>query len=103
VLNVPQLSATYANYPLSAFPLSSFPLSAYYGWGLDTPVGEYYFFYEYVPGYDNTQVEGTIDWDNTHTTLTENISSIDDWYKDGGLVDLIFNYYIFRGLGLIKD
>lgn len=103
VLNVPQLSASYGSYPTSAFPLSSYPLSAYYGWGLDTPVADYYFFYHYVAGYDDTQVEGVIDWDNTNTTLMENISSVNDWYKDGGIVDLIFNYYMFKGLGLIKD
>lgn len=103
VLNVPEVSATYATYPTSAFPLSTYPLSAYYGWGLDMPVANYYNFYEYVAGYDDTQVEGSIDWENPHTTLTENISSVDDWYKDGGLVDLIFNYYIFKGLDLIKE
>lgn len=103
ILNVPQLSATYSNYPLSSFPLSTFPISAYYGWGLDTPIYDYYFVYHYVPGYDDTQVEGLIDWDNTNTTLTENISSTEEWYKDNGLVDLMFNYYIFRGLGLIKS
>lgn len=103
VLNIPQLSATYSGYPLSAFPLSAFPLSAYYGWGLDVPVSDFYFFYTYVSGYDNTQVEGVIDWDNTNTTLTENISSIDEWYKDGGIVDLIFSFYIFQGLNLITD
>jgi streptogramin lyase len=103
VLSVPELSGYYSTYPLSAFPLSSYPLSAYYGWGLDVPVGDYYYFYEYIPGTEDTQLEGVIDWDNTNTTLSENISSIDDWYKDGGIVDLIFNYYIMKGMGLIKD
>lgn len=103
VLQSPTLSSTYSNYPLSSFPLSSFPLSGYTGWGLDVPIANYYYVYEYVSGTDNTQVGGIIDWENTHTTLNENISSIDDWYKDGGIVDLIFNYYIFKGLGLIRD
>lgn len=102
VLDNPLLSASYVDYPLSAFPLTTFPLSAYSGWGLDVPVYNYYFLYHYVAGYDNTQVEGVIDWDNTNTVLDENIASIDEWYKDGGLVDLIFRYHISNGLGLIR-
>lgn len=103
VLQSHTLSSTYSSYPLSSFPLSTFPISAYTGWGLDVPISDYYYVYEYVSGTNNVQVGGVIDWENTHTTLSEHISSIDDWYKDGGIVDLIFNYYIFKGLGLIKD
>lgn len=103
VLLVPELSAYYSTFPLSAFPLSVYPLSAFYGWGLSIPVDEFYFFYPYLSGFNNEQVEGVIDWSNPHTTLTENITSIDEFYKDGGIVDTIFNYYLFTGLGLISS
>jgi len=103
VLDVAALSANFSSVTDDMWPLSSYPLSSFYGWGLDVPVSDYYFFYQYLSGSDNSQVEGLIDWDNTNTTLSESISSIDDWYKDGGIVDLIFNYYIFKGLNLIRD
>jgi hypothetical protein len=77
-------------YPLSSAPtLSWLPSSEYWR----------YKWYEYIPTYCNTQVEGIINWDDPYTTLKESQSAIEDWYGDNGLVEKIITYELYRGLG----
>ena len=85
-----------------SFPLITYPLSAFFGWGLTTPVANNYRFYVYNDTIDGTQVEGLVNWDDPYTTLSESISGHSDWVKDEGTLETIFNYYIHKGLGLIK-
>ena len=77
--------------PASAltYPLNIYPLSAFFGCGLTTPVINNYRFFVYNNVVDNQQVEGLVNWHN-------------DWVKDEGILENIFNYYIHKGLGLIK-
>jgi len=89
-------------YPASSYPLTYYPLSAFYGWGLKTPVNTYYRFFQYNPYVDNSQKEGLINWNDPITTLSRSASSHSDWVKDEGILETIFNYYIHKGLGLIK-
>ena len=90
--------------PASAltYPLNIYPLSAFFGCGLTTPVINNYRFFVYNNVVDNQQVEGLVNWDDPYTTLSENASGHNDWVKDEGILENIFNYYIHKGLGLIK-
>ena len=56
-----------------------------------------------MPYFDNTQLDGVISWDDTYTTLNENISSIDVWLGDFGTVETILDYELRRGLELINN
>jgi hypothetical protein len=90
-------------YPLSSYPLNVYPLSAFIGWGLITPVQYNYRFFVYNNTIDNQQVEGLINWDDSLTTLPElSGSNHAQWVADEGTLETIFNYYIHKGLGLIK-
>lgn len=91
-----------ANIQYAIYPITVYPLSAFFGWGLNTPVANYYRFFVYNNTVDNTQSEGLINWDDPYTTLSENASAHAEWVKDGGTLETIFNYYIHKGLGLIK-
>lgn len=91
-----------ANIQYATYPITVYPLSAFFGWGLNTPVANYYRFFVYNDTVDNTQREGLINWDDPYTTLSENASAHAEWVKDGGTLETIYNYYIHKGLGLIK-
>ena len=88
------------------YPVTSYPLSAFFGWGVKTPVANYYRFWVYKPGFNNIPVNNTIDWstktDGVSTTLVESNSSVSEWYKDSGILENIYSYYLYKGLDLLK-
>ena len=103
-------SDTDAGYSTDHGGLTAYPLTAYspqWGWGLSYPANEkmweYYTFYAYTEAYDDTQIEGVIDWSNWYTTLSESNSSYDDWIKPGGMVESMIDVTLKHGLGLVKD
>jgi hypothetical protein len=61
----------------------------------------YYEFYEFSPSKNTVYVDGVIDWNNTQTVLNRNLSSYDNWVKDEGIIDTLFSYELYKGLGLI--
>ena len=63
---------------------------------------QYYEFYSFVPGFDNTQIEGLIDWNNPQTTLSEYMSSVEFWSSNEGALETMFSYYLYKGLGLLE-
>jgi len=79
------------NAPLSAVQSVSWLLSADYS---------AYDFFNYIPGYCNTQVEGIINWADQYTTLSENNSSLSAWYNEYGIIEEMISYYIHKGLRL---
>lgn len=79
-----------------------YPIGMLSAFNFKTPLDTYYTFYEYVPYFTNTQVEGVINWGDQYTTLSNSLSSIDDWYKDGGTVSTILDYQLRRGLELFS-
>jgi hypothetical protein len=90
-------------YQSATYPLTTYPLSGFFGWGLKTPVYLNYRFYKYYGVTDNEQKEGLVNWDDPYTTLSEaSGASHAEWVKDEGILETIFNYYIHKGLGLIK-
>jgi len=106
-INTDILSASYINFlnPTN----KTFLLSTYnnnWGWGLALPddyVNEkipiYYKFYNYVEGYPNTQTEGIINWQDNQNTISENLSSVDDWNE---IKNKMLTYSLVKGLGIIK-
>ena len=70
--------------PVSAVDTTIYPLSDYsseWGWALVLPtemgfgdMSKYYIFFEYNPQYDNTLLDGVIDFDNAKTTISSNLS-----------------------------
>jgi hypothetical protein len=90
------------------FPLTTYPLSSFFGWGLKTPVLNYYRFYVFNSTYTNTPVNNLIDWNQSatgglSTTLSESVSSLSKWYIDGGILENIYNFYLTKGLNLAKS
>jgi hypothetical protein len=87
--------------PLATYPLTAYPLSAFFGWGMQTPIESNYKVYDYYPSTDSIQKEGLINWEDPITSLSESASGHNEWVKDGGTLETIYNYYIHKGLGLI--
>jgi hypothetical protein len=104
-------ASTDPGYAPSVKMLSSYPLSGYSPrWGLGlrnrtygTDIIKYYNFYEYKDVYSDVQLEGVIDWGNPYTTLTESNSGYDVWSDDGGIVDVMLDYELRRGLNLFMS
>jgi hypothetical protein len=98
-------------YVASIKMLSSYPLSSYnanWNWGLHNAeqgadIFAYYNFHEYTVNYNDTQIEGLIDWANPYTNISESLSSIDDWHAQHGPVDTMIDYELRRGLGLFES
>ena len=62
---------------------------------------EFYEFYEFNPSVDGTQIGGLIDWSNPQTTLSKNLSSGVEWMGNEGTLETLFNYNLYKGLGLL--
>lgn len=106
-VNTNIVSASYVEYLDPANQV--YALSAYdakWGWGLVLPseytnydIPKYYNFYQYVPGRDLSQIEGVINWSDPNTTITENISSVEQWYN---IIENMLTYTLTQGLGLLS-
>lgn len=98
------LPFTHWGSPVSSltYPLTTYPLSAFFAWGLSTPVSDFYRFFVYNDQTVSQQKEGLVNWEDPLTTLSEQASAHIDWVKDEGILESIFNYYIHKGLKLIK-
>jgi hypothetical protein len=70
-------------------------------------LGEYwedlYEFFEYKPSIYNVNCDNVINWDFEQTLLNKTLSSNNEWVKDEGIIDTIFSYELYKGLGLLKD
>jgi hypothetical protein len=90
---------------VTSYPCTAYPLSAFFGWGVKTPVANYYKFWVYKEEYNNNPVCNLIDWNSytnsLSTTLSETTSSTVEWYKDGGILENIYSYYLYKGLDLL--
>lgn len=85
---------------LDTYPLST--LATFIGL-VDVNWPSYYEFYTFIPVYDNTQLEGIIDWDSPQTTLNENLSSEKFWLGSEGFIETKLSYELYKGLGLLSD
>jgi hypothetical protein len=87
-LVLPTLSGNTTLFPLSTF---NFP-------GYAEPMTKNYFFYEYVPNYEDFYIDNIIDWQSPYTALSPNLSTLEDWYKDNGIIEKTFNYLLNKNL-----
>ncbi len=74
-------------YPLSALQIAS----------ARQPLLRNYRFFErntIITGYEDS----VVNWDSLQTTINYNVSSAEQWYSDGGVVDLLFNNIITKRL-----
>jgi hypothetical protein len=75
-----------------------YPLSSFYGYGLHQPITSNYLFYGYNPVFSNNYIENVIDWNSEYTTLSENLSSFDDWHGENGSIENAFRYLLTEKL-----
>lgn len=81
----------------------TYPVRELSAFNYQTPFNSYYKLYDYIEYFDDTQLDGVISWDDSYTTLTESISSIDVWLDTSGTVETILDYELRRGLELINN
>ncbi len=105
------LSSTFVdfrNITNQSYELSSY--NTHWGWGLALPAGvsgleikEYYKFYNFVDTAEGTQLEGMINWSDALTTVVETVSTRNEWFGDGQVMDNILTYELFKGLRLFTS
>jgi streptogramin lyase len=106
LLNTDILSGNYTEYKneaLQTYALSTFSIR--WGWNLVLPdaftidqIDETYSFYEYIHQPENSQLEGTIDWE--HTTWSQTLSSKTDWKT---IAENMLTCQLFKGLQLFTS
>lgn len=89
------------HYPATVENLQTYSTSYLTAAGLVAPININYEFFEYIPYNQNNLKGGIIDWDSPHTTISPTQSSYNDWAKEGGIIDNILNFYLYKGLKLI--
>ena len=77
---------------------SVYPLSTFLGYGLQQPIFSNYLFYEYNPVYSGDYIENIIDWDSEFTSLSPYLSTNEDWYGDGGVIEDAFRFVLTKNL-----
>jgi hypothetical protein len=85
---VPQIPEYSAIYPLSSYP----------SYGLIPPVTINYKFYNYKPVFSGEFIESIVDWNSPYTTVNMNLSTSDNIYNDGGLIETMFNYLLTKNI-----
>ena len=75
------LSGTIFTYPLDQIEVE----------GLRQPITDNYHFFEYDEQNSNGYLGNIINWDSDYTTISYNLSTNEEWYEDGGLVETMFN------------
>jgi hypothetical protein len=59
-----------------------------------------YCFYAHVDLSCGYQIAGVVNWSDEYTTLNKQLSTADDWYGDGGIIDQYLNYILRKNLDL---
>ena len=109
MVNTNLASATYIPYidaQAHTYALSSYDTQGRWGWGLVLPsnmipedLDKYYTFYKYISSTDDQQSSGVINWSDPRTTITENISSVDQWNT---IIEDMITYTLAEGLELLS-
>jgi len=63
---------------------------------------DFYSFYEFLNLLNNNIIENLIDWEFPQTTISRNLSTSQDWFKNEGILDILFNYELYKGLELLR-
>ena len=103
LLNTDVLSGnhiTFRNSTTQTYELSTY--SNYWGWNLVLPsdytldeINNSYIFYSYIPTQANNQLEGIINWEDTLTTISENLSTRPDWQN---VMENMLTYQLYKGM-----
>lgn len=103
LLNTDVLSGnhtTFRNSTTQTYELSTY--SNYWGWNLVLPsdytldeINNSYIFYTYIPTQANNQLEGIINWEDTLTTISENLSTRPDWQN---VMENMLTYQLYKGM-----
>lgn len=92
----------FLHYPSTINNLSIYPVEMLTAIGLDAPIADNYYFYEYIPTAVSSYTEGVIDWENPYTTLNPLLSTFGDWTREGGMIDELLSLQLYRGLNLVQ-
>ena len=57
-------------------------------------------YYRWDKNAQGNPIESEIDYNSQHTTIDPSLSSAEDWFGDGGVIEEILNYVIIKGLEL---
>lgn len=66
--------------------------------GLRTPFFDNYFLYEYNSENKKGYTNNLIDWESPYNTISYSLSTNEEWYGDGGLVETMFNNLLTKQL-----
>ncbi len=93
--------------------LSTYALSSYndtWGWGLvldnTTPksdIPKYYTFFSYVSSVSGDYLDNTINFNDVINTLSFNMSSYQEWSRDGGIVDNLISNVLYTNVNLLTS
>lgn len=89
------------------------PLSTYsydWGWGLVAPksvsgveIKNYYRFFNFIPTFQGSYYDNTINWKDKQTTLSPYNSSYKEWSRDNGIMQTMLSYELTKGLRLFTS
>ncbi len=80
----------FATYPLTALEVDT----------LRSPIYKNYNVYQYDPYKSEGYIGNVIDWSSPYTTVSYTLSTDEQWYGDGGLVETMFNNLLTKQLFL---
>lgn len=94
-----QSQLIYAQPLLSGTELKSiYPLKFIKVDGLRTPFSDNYYIFEYYAENYKGYTGNLLDWDSAFNTISYNLSTNEEWYGDGGLVETMFNKLLTKQL-----
>ena len=68
--------------------------------GFREPIVDNYHFFEYDDQNSNGYLGNVINWDSDYTTVSYSLSTNEEWYGDGGLVETMFNNLLTKQMYL---
>lgn len=77
---------------------TTYPLLSVEVEGFRTPIVDNYHFFEYNEQNSNGYTGNLINWDSLFTTVPYTLSTNEEWYGDGGLVETMFNNLLTKQL-----
>lgn len=79
----------------NVFQLNTLSANCFQETGIDK-----YCFYEWLNTPAGNPIESEIDYDSEFTTIDQTLSSPEDWFGNGGIVEEVLNFILLRGLEL---
>lgn len=109
-INTDILSSQHIEYINGTETYNMSGFNKYWGWPLVLPenptyedLKQSYRFFQYRPGFENTQYEGIINWGDVVTHLSEGLSSREDWIGEGRVMEEIIRFTLLDGLSVFNS